>query len=67
MKQHLSCNDALATLAALGVEVRVLAWMDRDVIALQIMDKRPHPAPLAVHLRMLRPALSRDLNQTATG
>jgi hypothetical protein len=65
MKQRLSCNDGLATLEGEGVRVRALAWMDRDVIALEVTDERATPAPITVRLRMLRPPVVRHFKQTA--
>ena len=66
MTQHLSCNTGLATIQGEGVRVKALASMDRDVIALEVTDERPTPAPITIRLRMLRPANSRQLEQTAT-
>ena len=37
-----------------GITARVLAWHERDVIAIEIEDRREHPAPVNVDLRMLR-------------
>ena len=55
--QHLSVYDGLMTAAGDGVTARVLAWHERDVIAIEIDDRRPHPQPIHVDLRMLRFAI----------
>ncbi|HTX22897.1 MAG TPA: DUF5703 domain-containing protein [Candidatus Aquilonibacter sp.] len=57
--QHLSLYDALMTAAGRGVSARVLAWPQRDVLAVQIDDRRWHPEPINVDLRMLRYAVQR--------
>ena len=41
--QHLHLYDALLELAGRGIEVRVLAWHERDVIAVQVHDRRGRP------------------------
>ena len=41
--QHLHLYDALLELAGRGIEVRVLAWHERDVIAVQVNDRRGRP------------------------
>jgi Domain of unknown function (DUF5703) len=53
-RQHLSLYDGLMTATGEGVTARVLAWPDRDVMAIAIDDRRAHPEPIAVALRMLR-------------
>lgn len=52
--QHLSVYDGLATLGGRGITARVLASPVRDVMAIELTDERPHPAPYAIDLRMLR-------------
>lgn len=54
---HLSCYDGLMTTKGQGVSVRGLAWGKRDVIALEVEDRRDTPEPICVDLRMLRYAL----------
>ncbi|MCF7973192.1 MAG: glycoside hydrolase [Phycisphaerae bacterium] len=58
-RQHLSCIDGLATIQGLGVRVRALAWMDQDVMALEVTDERSHPDSISIDLRMLRFAWTR--------
>jgi hypothetical protein len=55
--QHLSVYDALMTARGQGVSARVLAWHQRDVMAVEIDDQRPQPAPINIDLRMLRYAI----------
>ena len=52
--QHLGLYDALLTLRGKGVEASVLAWHERDVIAVQIRDDRETPEPIRINLCMLR-------------
>ena len=56
--QHLSVYDGLTTVAGNGVKARVLNWMDGDVIATEIDDRRANPAAINIDLRMLRYAIS---------
>ena len=53
-RQNLSLYDALATVRGNGITARVLAWHDRDVIAIEIDDQRKQPAAVNTDLRMLR-------------
>src|SRR3954452_14230556 len=53
-KQHLSVRDATMTARGKGLTARVLAWPQRDVIAVEIDDRRAHPEAVNVDLRMLR-------------
>ena len=55
--QHLSVYDALVTATGNGVSARVLAWHARDVIAVEIDDRRPQPLAIKADLRMLRCAI----------
>lgn len=55
--QHLSCYDGMQTTQGAGVAVRALAWSKRDVIAMEVEDRRDAPEPIAVDLRMLRYAM----------
>lgn len=57
--QHLSLYDAVMTARGKGVTARVLAWPRRDVMAVEIEDRRPRPEPINVDLRMLRYAMQR--------
>src|SRR5205823_5841783 len=57
---HLSVYDALMTAQGKGVTTRVLASPDHDVIAVEVEDRRRHPEPVTVDLRMLRYAIQRQ-------
>jgi hypothetical protein len=53
-RQHLSLYDALLTVQGTGVTARMVAWPQRDVLAVEIDDQRPAPEPVSIDLRMLR-------------
>jgi hypothetical protein len=53
-RQHLSVYDGVITAQGKGVTARVIAWHDRDVLAVEIDDQRERPLPINVDLRMLR-------------
>lgn len=53
-RQHLSLYDGLMTAEGKGVTARVLAWPNRDVMAVEIDDRRYAAAAVNVDLRMLR-------------
>jgi len=52
--QHLSVYEGRLDVKAAGVTARILAWHDRDVIAIEIDDRREVPEPVQINLRMLR-------------
>lgn len=52
--QRLSVYDGLLELSGKGIAVRVLAWPEKDVMAVEIDDRRAAPEPVKVNLRMLR-------------
>jgi hypothetical protein len=52
--QDLSVYDALMTARGKGVTARVLAWNERDVMAVEVDDEREQPPPINIDLRMLR-------------
>ncbi len=56
-RQHLSIYDALMTAQGKGITARVLAWPERDVMAVEINDQRSQPSSVNVDLRMLRYAV----------
>lgn len=56
-RQHLSVYDALMTAQGRNVTARVLAWPERDVMAIEIDDQRRQPSSVSVDLRMLRYAV----------
>jgi len=53
-RQHLSLYDAVLTARGRGVTARVLAWPQRDVMAVEVDDQRAAPEPIHIDLRMLR-------------
>jgi hypothetical protein len=53
-RQHLSVYDGLITAEGNGIMARVLAWPERDVMAVEFDDQRNHPEPVNIDLRMLR-------------
>lgn len=63
--QHLACYDGLVTVQGRDVEVRALAWHERDVMAFEVTDRRDKPEPIRVNLRMLRPPVVRTLGHVA--
>jgi len=52
--QHLSVYDALVTVKGNGVKAKVLAWHERDVMAIKVTDRRKRPTAVNANLRMLR-------------
>src|SRR6185436_2049418 len=54
--QRLSVYDGLLELSGKGVTAQVLAWPEKDVMAVEISDRRQAPEPIRVNLRMLRHA-----------
>lgn len=54
--QRLSVYDGRMRVDGRGVSLRLLAWHARDVMALEIDDRRDVPEPIQVNLRMLRSA-----------
>ena len=52
--QHLSVYDGLMTVRGKGITARVLAWPERDVIAVEVDDRRDEPSTVSVDLRILR-------------
>src|SRR5262247_2173847 len=52
--QRLSVYDGLLELKGKGVTARVIAWPAKDVMAVEIDDRRKAPEPVKINLRMLR-------------
>jgi len=52
--QRLSVYDGLLTVKGRGVAARILAWHEKDVMAIELDDQRPAREPVRVNLRMLR-------------
>lgn len=53
-QQHLALAEALMTARGHGVTARVVAWPARDVMAVEIDDRRATPEAVNIDLRMLR-------------
>ncbi len=62
--QRLSLYDGRLDIRADGLELRVRAWPERDVIAIELDDERAEPEPIQVKLRMLRFASSAEEFET---
>jgi hypothetical protein len=56
--QRLSVYEGLLDVRAAGVNVRILAWHERDVIAIEVDDRREVPEPIQIDLRVPRPAIT---------
>jgi hypothetical protein len=54
--QRLSVYEGRLDVKAGGVTARMLAWHERDVIAIEVDDRRSVPEPIQINLRMLRSA-----------
>jgi hypothetical protein len=52
--QHLSVYEGVLDVKAAGMNARMLAWHERDVIAIEVDDRRNTPEPIQIGLRMLR-------------
>ncbi|HVU32726.1 MAG TPA: DUF5703 domain-containing protein [Opitutaceae bacterium] len=57
--QHLAVYDGLMTAKGSGLTARVLAWPQRDVMAIEVDDERAAPESVTIDLRMLRYAVQR--------
>ncbi|HEX5170336.1 MAG TPA: DUF5703 domain-containing protein, partial [Cyclobacteriaceae bacterium] len=64
-RQHLSCYDGKVISDGNGVRTKAIAWMQDDVMAIEVEDNRSNPTPIFIHLRALRSALSRRGNHIA--
>ena len=53
--QRLSVYEGLLDVKASGVNVRMLAWPKRDVIAIEVDDRRAVPEPIQINVRKRRP------------
>jgi hypothetical protein len=68
-QQHLSLYDGAMTAKGAGLTARVIAWNARDVIAIEIEDRRAQPEAINIDLRMLRYATQyfNSMNWQLTG
>lgn len=53
-RQHLSVYDGVLSIEGKGLTARIFGWPERDIIAIQVDDRRAAPAPASAALRMLR-------------
>ena len=53
--QHLNVYDALMTASGKDFKVRVLAYNQLDIMAIEIDDSRDNPADIDIDLKMIRP------------
>ena len=53
-EQHLSLYDGCISVAGNGVEAKIISWVDGDVMAIRIKDKRPLKFPIKIDLIQLR-------------
>jgi hypothetical protein len=63
---YLTVYDAVAKVAGKGIHTRTFVWNRKDVIAVEITDKRNEPKPITVDLRMLRQPVDISGPHTAT-
>jgi len=52
--QHLGLYDGLMTVKGRDLSARILAWHEKDVMAIEINDQRKTSVPVNIDLRMLR-------------
>jgi hypothetical protein len=64
-RHQLTCYDGQVTTEGRKVTSKVVAWMEDDVMAIEVEDKRENPLPLTIHLRPLRFPLTRKGNHDA--
>lgn len=64
--QHLAAYKGLLTIQGNGVKAQVFAWHEKDVMVIHVDDQRCKPANISVDLTMLRPAVVKTRNHTAT-
>jgi len=65
-RQHLSVYDGAVSIAGNGVSARAVASQRKDVLAIEIEDRRERPSAVNMDLRMLRPAKVVTRDHTAT-
>lgn len=49
--QRLSIYEGLLNVKAAGVNARIVAWPEQDVIAIEVEDRRPVPQPIQINVR----------------
>jgi hypothetical protein len=58
-QQHLSCYDGVVAIKGKEITAKVMAWQEKDVMAIQVEDARSNPLPLSINLRTLRLPVTR--------
>jgi len=53
-RQHLHLYDGLMAIESEDIKLRMIAYHNRDVIAVEVEDSRDNPEPVNIDLRMLR-------------
>lgn len=53
-EQHLSVYDGIMTVCGNGVTAKIIAWPQKNVMAIEVDDNRFSPSVISVDLRMLR-------------
>ena len=64
-RQHLSVYDGDISVEGNKVAARILAWPDRNVIAIQVTDNRDQPGAIFPTLRTIRPRAVQTRNHWA--
>jgi hypothetical protein len=63
--QQLHCYNGEVVTNGKGVETKVAAWMQDDVMVIEVDDERTHPASISINLRTLRAPITRKGNHSA--
>ncbi|MBP8261228.1 MAG: glycoside hydrolase N-terminal domain-containing protein [Verrucomicrobia bacterium] len=63
--QRLSCYEGLAAVEGKEFKTRVLAWMEKDVMAVEVSGQHAPSDAIRINLRMLRPPVVKTGRHTA--
>lgn len=64
-QQHVSCYEGTVSLRGKQVQAHVIAWNEKDVMAVHVTDNRSNRLPVRIDLSTLRPPISHRGNHTA--
>jgi hypothetical protein len=64
-QQHLSCYEGTVLLRGKQVQAQVMAWNEKDVMAVHVTDNRNNRLPVHIDLSTLRLPISHRGNHTA--
>jgi hypothetical protein len=64
-QQHLSCYEGTVALQGKQLQAQVMAWNEKDVMAVHVTDNRTNRLPVNIDLSMLRLPVTRKGNHTA--